>query len=72
MNGFSVHLFRAGALKSALDFFGFKTREPGRTLVVKRYRELSRAFHPDCPTGDAEKMKILNAHYDVLREAFPF
>ena len=72
LNGFAVYCFRAGAVREALLFFGFTITLPGRALVVKRYRELARIYHPDSSDGDIEKMKKLNAHYDILREVFPF
>lgn len=30
----------------------------------KKYRELSKKYHPDMPTGDAEKMKQVNIEYE--------
>ncbi|MCR5302587.1 MAG: hypothetical protein K6E49_09145 [Lachnospiraceae bacterium] len=35
-------------------------------LLKKRYKDLMKMFHPDCPGGDAEMVKSLNATYDRL------
>ena len=71
LRGSAVYCFKAGAVKEALSFFGITLTNPGRALVVKRYRELSKQYHPDL-CGSDSMMKLLNAHYDVLREAIPF
>jgi hypothetical protein len=71
LNGAAVYCFRYGAVKEALAFFGIAVSNPGRDLVIKRYRDLAGVYHPD-RAGDESKMKQLNAHYDVLREAIPF
>ena len=35
-------------------------------LLKKRYKDLMKMFHPDCPGGDAEMVKSLNRTYDRL------
>jgi hypothetical protein len=72
LRGSAVYCFRSGALSSAFAFFGIDLKNPGRAIIVKRYRELARKYHPDLHGGDDSLMKELNAHYDVLREAVPF
>ena len=72
LRGSAVYCFRTGAVKQALEFFGITLANPGRAIVLKRYRELAKAYHPDLCGGDDSLMKSLNAHYDVLREAIPF
>ena len=54
---------------TAFYFFGItKTSSLGQ--VKKRYKFLSRAYHPDCSTGNAEKMIECNQHYSVLKSYF--
>ncbi len=35
-------------------------------LLKKRYKDLLKMFHPDCPGGDTEMVKALNKSYDRL------
>lgn len=35
-------------------------------LLKKRYKDLMKMFHPDCPGGDTEMVKSLNRTYDRL------
>ncbi len=35
-------------------------------LLKKRYKDLMKMFHPDCPGGDTEMVKALNKTYDRL------
>lgn len=40
--------------------------KPSWTAVKKRYHELSLRYHPDRPTGDAERMRRVNEAYEYL------
>lgn len=55
----------------ALQRFGFNT-EAKASDIQRRYRELSRQFHPDkCPTPICEEqMLAVNEAYDVLKQTF--
>lgn len=35
--------------------------------LKKRYRELAKKYHPDCPTGDAEMFKAIAAEYAAVK-----
>ncbi len=53
-------------LESALDIYGFATI-PNRGEFVKRYRELSKKYHPD--TGGVHlDMVAVNLAYDYLKQ----
>jgi len=47
-----------------LTIFELSSREElislGKTKLNKRYKELSKKYHPDMPTGDKDKMVLLN------------
>jgi DnaJ-domain-containing protein 1 len=36
--------------------------------IKKSYRRLARRYHPDGQVGDEEKLKTINAAYEVLRD----
>jgi len=38
--------------------------------LKKEYRKLSKQFHPDTPTGDEEKFKVLNNEYQELKKKY--
>jgi len=66
--GIIVYSLRRGEVEAALRFFGIAG--PSRRVVQKRYYELARKYHPDLEKGNDEMMKLLNSHYQVLREIF--
>ncbi len=68
--GIIMYSLRRGDVEAALDFFGISA--PSRRTVQKRYYELARKYHPDLKKGNDGMMKILNGHYQVLREIFFF
>lgn len=46
------------------------TQDAPIEVIQAAFRALSRRYHPDVPkTGDAERMKRLNASYEVLSDA---
>jgi len=47
-------------------FSGCDTLEKLKT----RYKQLSRAFHPDLGSGDTESMQLLNMEYEILKDEF--
>ncbi|MFZ5817210.1 MAG: J domain-containing protein [Bacillota bacterium] len=59
------HLMAAYA---ARDYYAFMDlpRTASKPELKRRYRELARVWHPDCSTGDAAIMQLVNAVKDVL------
>lgn len=67
--GILIYSFRMSEVKQALSFMGFSII-PSGYMIRKRYRELAGQFHPDRSGGNAEKMKILNEGYALLKSVF--
>jgi DnaJ-domain-containing protein 1 len=43
-------------------------RDASADEIKKSYRRLARKYHPDLQVGDEEKLKTINAAYEVLRD----
>lgn len=57
----------ASPSKETSSFFrGCNTMEE----LTKRYRNLTKTFHPDLEAGDEETMKLVNAEYERLKSEF--
>ena len=67
-DGIILYSLRKGEVDRAKSFFGIGY--PDKKLVVRKYRELAFKYHPDRNGGNAEKMRELNSHYQILREVF--
>lgn len=52
------------------DYYGLLGVDPRaeRAAIHRAYRDMARRFHPDV-TGDESTMKMINAAWDVLRDA---
>jgi curved DNA-binding protein CbpA len=52
------------------DYYGLLGVDPRaeRSAIHRAYRDMARRFHPDV-TGDESTMKLINAAWDVLRDA---
>lgn len=55
-----------GAHSDASFFRGCSTMEE----LTKRYRNLTKTFHPDLEAGDEETMKLVNEEYERLKSEF--
>jgi hypothetical protein len=53
--------------KEAREFFGLEHDHKDMEEINKRYKELARELHPDMPSGDTEKFKMLNHHHKILK-----
>lgn len=52
-------------IKNAFNIMGLSGKVDNIELK-KRFRELSKRYHPDLESGDANKMSLINAAYSVL------
>ncbi len=68
MQGFVVFAFKKNEINSAIDFF--KISKPTKQNIQTKYHHLAKEYHPDKNNGNDEKMKKLNAAYQVLQEVF--
>ena len=68
MRGIIIYAFKKGEVKKALEYFDISY--PNRKIIQRRYHEFAKIYHPDKPSGDAVKMKLLNKSYQILQEIF--
>ncbi len=53
--------------QEALDILDISSRVSYAELK-KRYRKISKIYHPDMPEGDAKKFKEINEAYKIVNE----
>jgi hypothetical protein len=58
------------SINKYLEIFNLSSREElsqlGKIKFNKKYKELSKKYHPDMPTGDKDKMVLLNEAREKL------
>ncbi len=47
---------------------GVSQNELDLMIIDKKYKSLAREHHPDMPTGDANKFKIINEAHKTLKK----
>jgi len=53
--------------KEAREFFGVGPDLNDLEIITKKYKAMAKELHPDMPSGDTEKFKLLNIAHKILK-----